>query len=275
MKKTAICLVSVMIGLSFALPAHAMDLSIPASSYQGSTFVSYTVRGGDTLYDISRSYGFDAETLAAINNINDARKIEIGQQLMIPTYNDFDHRVTPGEDLDDLASIYGVEKGQIASANDIWQEDSLPVGARINIPGLSYSQVMAKSISARNQSFHFIAPVQGVITSPYGYRGKEFHTGLDIACDYGKPVAASARGQVISAGWDGNYGYAVVIDHKNGYKTRYAHNSRLKAKVGDYVAQGETIAYVGSTGRSTGPHVHLEIIFNGITKDPKKYISLK
>lgn len=117
-------------------------------------------------------------------------------------------------------------------------------------------------------------PVAGEITSPFGERdnplgaGREFHPGLDIAADEGTPIAAAAGGRVIAAGPDGGYGNAIVIDDGNGVTTRYAHCSHIFARVGEAVSAGETIGAVGSTGHSTGPHLHFEVRVNGTPVDP-------
>lgn len=111
------------------------------------------------------------------------------------------------------------------------------------------------------------------ISSKYGYRwGGEFHKGVDLAAAHGSTVFAADGGTVSYAGWLGTYGYLVEIDHGKGVTTRYAHNSSIKVKVGQQVAKGQTVALVGSTGRSTGPHVHFEIRFDGTTANPLKYL---
>ncbi|MEJ2696668.1 MAG: M23 family metallopeptidase [Candidatus Sulfobium sp.] len=102
--------------------------------------------------------------------------------------------------------------------------------------------------------------------------GKEFHSGLDIAAEPGEPVRATADGIVIFAGWSGNNGNLVAIEHGLGFRTYYAHNRKVVVKVGQKVKRGQVISYVGSTGRSTGPHVHYEIWHEGKRVNPKKYI---
>jgi murein DD-endopeptidase MepM/ murein hydrolase activator NlpD len=118
----------------------------------------------------------------------------------------------------------------------------------------------------------FIWPVTGPLTSGFGWRWGRMHEGIDIAVPTGTPVAAAASGTVIYAGWMGGYGNLVVIDHGGGVSTAYGHNSSVAAGVGQPVAQGQVIAYSGSTGHSTGPHVHFEVRVNGSPVDPLGYL---
>ncbi len=119
----------------------------------------------------------------------------------------------------------------------------------------------------------FMKPVSGaIITSKYGQRSSGFHTGTDFAIAKGTPIYASAAGTVTYSGKKGSYGNLVIIDHGNGYKTYYAHCSALYVSVGQSVSKGENIAAVGSTGNSTGPHVHFEIRYNGSTLNPQNYV---
>ena len=121
-------------------------------------------------------------------------------------------------------------------------------------------------------------PVSGEITSPYGYRVHPiwgttiYHSGIDIGVDEGTPVHAADSGVVVWSGWMGGYGYAVVIDHGNGLSTLYGHNSELAVDEGQSVAKGQVISYAGSTGNSTGPHVHFEVRVNGDPVDPMGYL---
>jgi len=120
-------------------------------------------------------------------------------------------------------------------------------------------------------------PVSGRITSRFGYRRSpfgrrtEFHDGLDIACNYGTPIKATADGTVIFAGYRAGYGYTVEIDHGYGFRTCYCHNSKNLVKVGQEVERGQNIARVGSSGRSTGAHVHYMVYENGVLKNPIDY----
>lgn len=120
-----------------------------------------------------------------------------------------------------------------------------------------------------------VLPTYGKITSPYGYRknpfgrGYEFHPAIDIANSRGTPIKASGDGVVTISGWEGGYGYLVKINHQNGYESLYGHNSKLAVKVGQRVKRGDVIAYMGSTGRSTGNHCHFEVRLYGKAINPR------
>lgn len=120
----------------------------------------------------------------------------------------------------------------------------------------------------------------GEISSFYGYRvdpfgsgGGDFHPGIDIAANYGEPIKASCAGTVEMADWNGGYGRYVRINHNNGYETAYGHMSAITVQPGQKVTKGQVIGYVGSSGASTGPHVHFEIIKNGDTDNPLAYVA--
>jgi murein DD-endopeptidase MepM/ murein hydrolase activator NlpD len=121
-------------------------------------------------------------------------------------------------------------------------------------------------------------PSQGDITSAFGYRnspwgyGRQFHEGIDIAADWGTPIIATASGEVVFSGWNGGYGKMVMIDHGNGIVTAYAHNASNNVDVGQRVKKGDHIADMGSTGASTGPHVHYEVRVGGEKVNPQRYM---
>jgi murein DD-endopeptidase MepM/ murein hydrolase activator NlpD len=115
-------------------------------------------------------------------------------------------------------------------------------------------------------------PVSGPVVSGFGMRWGRMHEGIDITCATGTPVHAAGAGTVIWAGWRGGYGNLVVVDHGGGLSTAYAHNSSYASSVGQSVARGQVIAYAGSTGNSSGPHVHFEVRVNGNAVDPLGYL---
>ena len=117
-----------------------------------------------------------------------------------------------------------------------------------------------------------IWPCDGVVVSGFGMRWGRMHEGIDIGCAYGTPNRAAAAGTVIYAGWLGGYGNLVVVDHGNGLSTAYAHASSILVSVGQSVSQGQTVSLVGSTGNSSGPHLHFEVRVNGVAVDPLPYL---
>jgi murein DD-endopeptidase MepM/ murein hydrolase activator NlpD len=114
-------------------------------------------------------------------------------------------------------------------------------------------------------------PTQGSISSYYGWRWGAFHKGIDIAAGKGNKILAADAGMISFAGWNGGYGYLVKIDHGGGKETWYGHQSKIAVKVGDTVSKGDVIGYVGSTGNSTGPHLHFEVHQGGGTKNPLSF----
>jgi len=145
----------------------------------------------------------------------------------------------------------------------------------------TYSQEYIKKLEEKNifrknissEPDQFIWPVDAVrISSVLGFRGKEFHTGVDIPSPKGTPVRAAMEGEVVFNGYSGGYGNMIDIQHRNGFVTRYGHNTALVVKKGDFVKKGQIIAFVGSTGRSTGNHVHFEMLCNSIPLDPLDFL---
>ncbi len=153
-------------------------------------------------------------------------------------------------------------------------------GASDQIQALQ-STVFAAGTPGANMTTPSIWPAKGVITSPFGVRvdpvfgGSAYHEGVDIANDYGTPIQATAAGVVTFAGYSGGYGNLIEIDHGNGFVTRYGHNSVLLVTVGTKVNQGESIALMGSTGKSTGSHVHYEVRINGSPIDPMLFLPVQ
>lgn len=116
------------------------------------------------------------------------------------------------------------------------------------------------------------------VTSPFGLRpnpfgwGFEFHNGLDFKGDYGTPIHVTASGVVQMAGWDSGYGYHVIVEHGYGYQTLYAHLSKIEVSQGDRIKRDQVLGYLGSTGRSSGPHVHYTVYHDGVAVDPRSYL---
>ena len=123
----------------------------------------------------------------------------------------------------------------------------------------------------RSSSFAWPVPSSSYITSYFGWRGYEWHQGVDIAAGMGSNVIAARGGTVTYAGWLGGYGNLIILDHGDGYTTRYAHLSAYNCYYGQSVSRGQVIAFIGSTGNSTGPHLHFEILTYGTPTNPLSY----
>jgi murein DD-endopeptidase MepM/ murein hydrolase activator NlpD len=167
-----------------------------------------------------------------------------------------------------LATIR-VDRDHIEDDTKALREQSFALAKRIaEIQGVPY----AEPSDITPSSAGFTWPTSGQITSGLGPRWGRMHQGLDVAAPTGRPITAAKSGKVIVAGWSGGYGNLVVIDHGGGLSTAYAHQSRIAVKVGDPVTQGGLIGYIGSTGHSTGPHLHFEVRVNGAARDPLPYL---
>jgi murein DD-endopeptidase MepM/ murein hydrolase activator NlpD len=167
-----------------------------------------------------------------------------------------------------LASIQS-DRGDVLAEIEDLEAQSAELAARIRA---AQQQASSSSAPVVSGSGVLSWPVSGPITSPFGVRWGRMHEGIDIAVGTGTPVHAAAGGTVIYAGWMEGYGNLVVIDHGNGLSTAYGHNSALASSVGQSVSAGQVIAYSGSTGHSTGPHVHFEVRVNGAPVDPLGYL---
>jgi murein DD-endopeptidase MepM/ murein hydrolase activator NlpD len=167
-----------------------------------------------------------------------------------------------------LASIQGDRSAVLAEIDDL-QAQSAVLAARIRA---AQQAAATSSTPPASGSGQLSWPVSGPVTSGFGMRWGRMHEGIDIAVGQGTPVHAAGAGTVIYAGWMDGYGNLVVIDHGNGLSTAYGHNSSLACAVGQTVSAGQVVAYSGSTGHSTGPHVHFEVRVNGTAVDPLGYL---
>jgi murein DD-endopeptidase MepM/ murein hydrolase activator NlpD len=167
-----------------------------------------------------------------------------------------------------LAITQGSEK-EFVSEVDALAKVSAALTARIQA---AQSSAGAYTPPAGQSSHGLVWPAQGPVTSPFGMRWGRMHEGIDIGAGYGSPIVAAAAGRVIYCGWEDGYGNLTVIDHGNGLSTAYGHQSSIGVSCGQDVAQGQTIGAVGSTGHSTGPHLHFEVRVNGAPVDPLGYL---
>lgn len=232
----------------------------------------HVVREGETLSQIADLYGVTTNTVVWANDIGRGESIQPGQQLVILPISGVRHEVEEGETLRSIAKEYDGSLTEIVQYNDIDADASLKVGQVVVIPDGEVSHTAPATPSAAPQpsggttvaqssgggQSYYIRPVSGGVRT----QGIHGYNSVDLADSAGTPIVAAASGKVIISrdyGWNGGYGHYVVIQHNNGSQTLYAHNSRNIVRAGDSVKQGQVIAYMGSTGKSTGTHVHFEI----------------
>jgi murein DD-endopeptidase MepM/ murein hydrolase activator NlpD len=243
--------------------------------------ITHTVKAGDTLYGIAQKYKLSAETLMFANGLEtNPDLLRLGQNLTILPANGILHTVKKGDTLEKLAKTYKVNTSSIINSplNSLDQRNPvIAVGQKLFVPG-GYKAIPIQSVQvykgpvpagAKRGSGRFVWPTAGYVTQGY----KRYHLALDIARAIGTPVKAADNGFIVSAGWSNDgYGNNIVIDHGNGYQTLYGHLNRIYVKVGDSVARGSEIGQMGSTGRSTGPHLHFEVRKNGVRLNPLSFL---
>jgi len=249
--------------------------------------IYYTVEPSDTVSTIAAGFGVSVNTILWENDLNAYSLIRPGDKLAILPMSGVSYKIGRGDTLAAIASKYGVTADAILEANKLASADELAAGQKLIIPG-GKKNFYAASQVARNASpasllkdilkpknlKSFVAnklawPTVGArITQYYSWR----HHAVDIANKTGTPLYACDAGVVEVAGWGTGYGNQIVIDHGGGRKSRYAHMSKFYVKKGQTVDKGEVIGLMGSTGRSTGPHLHFEYIINGIKYNPLNYL---
>lgn len=233
------------------------------------------MKGGDTLGEIADLFGVSVNTIIWANNLSGVKDVHPGDVLIILPVSGISHTIINGDTLKSLALKYGADAGEIAQYNGLDPNAPLVVGSTIIIPGGEVAPVAAP--------VHKTSPLKTVV-EPYlggsglaqpGYysnpapglhvtQGLHGHNGIDFSAPgaRGTPIHAAADGTVIIArnsGWNGGYGNYVVITHDNGTQTLYAHMANAIVSPGQSVSADQVIGYVGSTGKSTGAHLHFEV----------------
>lgn len=232
---------------------------------------NHVVSQGENISTLAIDLGLHQGTIISVNKIRNTRLLQIGKVLKIPNQDGILHTVRRGENLAAIAGRYNVDIEEIKLVNELFS-DNVRADTDIFIPGARLDWVSLQEINGDL----FIWPVRGVVTSPYGYRRdpfnpgrRQFHTGIDIRGSRGTPVRAAMSGRVSRVGYDRVLGNYVVINHHSGYRTLYAHLNVIRTRTGAYVGTGERIGDVGSTGLSTGPHLHFTVYKNGVTVNPR------
>ena len=273
---------------------------------------NYVVAQGDSLWSIANSQNVELDTLVGSNNFKTSARLRPGVELRIPNQDGIFYVMKNGETIDSVSKRYGVSMNKIRLVNADLDVASLKTGDEVFLPGAKPeglvehkdvkitevkkpvpakpNKVAAKTtpkadkpvageVAVRKAKGGFRWPIMGRINSPFGWRThpitkrKDFHTGIDIKANRNDPIKAAGTGRVVYSGWMGGYGKVLVIEHSNGQSTLYAHCSSLLAGKGASVSTGQLVAKIGTTGRSTGPHLHFEVRNGNSPVNPIKYLS--
>jgi len=230
---------------------------------------AHVVLPGETLLSIAVDHGIAPHTLAYNNGIADTANLRVGQSLIVPPFDAAIHIVREGETLADIAARFGVDVGAVRAADQTAFVDEAPGRVLIvPVPDARYPGFRLRvSEAARVLAPRVRWPTDGVITQLFS----PGHSGVDIAAPHGSPIVASDAGTVTAVGWRGPGGLAVCVHHDWGLETCSYHAATVHVEVGERVVAGQRIASIGSTGLSTGAHVHWEARTNGVLVDPMTY----
>ncbi len=260
--------------------------------------ITHIVKDSETLWSVADKYGLTTDTIKWSNGMNDSGVVVSGQELYILPMNGIYYTVQDGDTISSLVEKYKSDTSEIEKWND-FSSEGMAIGRKIILPGGEvppppkpvvqpsnnytapsnnsyYTPQPSYSGSSAGGTGQFSWPTSGIAISQYfgSTSFNPWHTGIDLDARSGWDIYASDGGTVTKAtwGWGGGYGNHIVIDHGNGYQTLYGHLSSLDVGVGSYVSKGQRIGTMGSTGWSTGPHLHFEIRYNGSFLNPLNYL---
>ena len=239
-------------------------------------YTVYRMKNGDTAGEVAKRFGISTDTILSVNGVTNATRMAVNTYLKIPSIDGILYDVSKdGETLNSIIDAdeklkknpNGLDRSIISLVNGVPLDQILPIGYSVFLAGSHLTNDQRAEISGTS----FKSPLRATyyISSPFGWRvnpfnasKRSYHNGLDMACPQGTPIYSTASGTVVTAGYTNVYGNYVIIKHTSGYKSLYGHMSVINAKVGQYVDQGTVIGRVGSTGQSTGPHLHFTIYKN-------------
>ncbi|PIR61747.1 MAG: hypothetical protein COU66_02170 [Candidatus Pacebacteria bacterium CG10_big_fil_rev_8_21_14_0_10_44_11] len=257
--------------------------------FRGGEIITHIVTEGETLSSIAARYGLDVTTIMWENNLTESSKLKPGQELRILPVDGVRHQVQRGETVYSIAKKYGLENSAAQVIvdypfNEFINEETfeLAVGQYLMIPDgvpprkepsaaaiASRRVILTPDAGVVTATGNFVWPTGGMITQRYSF----YHKAIDIANRGGGSILAADSGVVVAASWDpSGYGNRIMVDHSNGYVTLYAHLSAIQVVVGQRVNRGDVIGQMGSTGRSTGTHLHFEIRQGGVLLSPLTFL---
>ncbi len=242
-------------------------------SFSEITLDVVSVKRGDNFWKLAKEHGVDIDTLIGANPHWNDLTARVDQKIVIPSEKGILHFTYSPGDTDELIETFGIEEEEIVTQDlpfmysivSRYKKENLPVALFVRGAKPSPEFMQDELASQFRLREMFRSPLGGRFSSWYGrrthpiFKNRSFHNGVDIAAPHGTLVGAAREGRVISTGWMGGYGKTVVIRHDNGYKTLYGHLSRILVRPGQYVTSGKIIGRVGSTGFSTGPHLHFTL----------------
>jgi murein DD-endopeptidase MepM/ murein hydrolase activator NlpD len=253
----------------------------PGVTVPGVQFFIYHTVLGDTFSDLAKKFSLSEETLRSLNDVNNGSEPHPGRAILIPSQNGIFHVVRAGQGLVDIAKAYGLSLITVLEANHKSSDSDLKPGEIIYLPGARYLSsrdihwLALLSLTTRKT---FMKPTTGRFADGFGKRidpisGKvRFHAGLDLAPGLGARVVAAQDGKVIWAKVRAGYGRLIILDHGNQLTTWYAHLEEILVKPEQIVKKGDLIGKVGSSGRTTGPHLHFEVRVDDIPQNPLLYL---
>lgn len=239
------------------------------------SYISYRVRKGDMISVIAENFDVTQDSIISVNSIRSSRTIQIGQFLKIPTMPGILYTVNKnGETPSSIAEKYEVDAEKFSAVNHVALDVSYSAGDSVFVPDAKLDWVTRQEINGDL----FTKPIKArwYRSSRFGWRASPFtgkrsyHSGVDMACPTGTLIYAAMNGTVTATGYNPTYGNYVIISHHSGYKTLYGHMNAILCTKGQYVYQDTKIGRVGSTGLSTGPHLHFTVFKNGKQIDPEK-----
>ncbi|MTI46235.1 peptidoglycan DD-metalloendopeptidase family protein [Sporosalibacterium faouarense] len=257
----------------------------------------HKVARGESYWGIANKYDLSVDDLVSANPDKDSTLIHPGDELnlivpkpylTVETYENqiFRDKIDFNKEVKYTSSLYSDQKtvqkagvygekevfAKVIRHNGVEVEKEVMKEVVISDPKVQVELQGTKALPPKKGTGIFMRPTRGTLTSRFGARWGRMHYGVDLASRIGTPIKAADGGVVTFAGWKGTYGYMVEIDHGAGFTTRYGHCSKIYVKVGEKVYKDKTIAAVGNTGRSTGPHVHFEVRKHGVPQNPLNYI---
>jgi murein DD-endopeptidase MepM/ murein hydrolase activator NlpD len=248
---------------------------IPLDLTETFAWQEYRVNRGDSVEAIAKRFGLSLDAIIATNGIKNVRRgLQAGSKIRIPNMDGIPYTVRSGDSYSKIAVAMQIPLEAILDANDI-QSEVISAGTTLFIPGAKMPQEALRE--ALGEAFVF--PVRGRQTSPFGWRNdpftgvRNYHAALDLAAPVGTPVRASGYGRVSAVGYNAIYGNFIIITHADGYQTMYGHLNKILAAKGAQVEQGKIIGQVGSTGRSTGAHLHFAVYKNGRAVNPLELLT--